>query len=75
MQVRLPEISKGSKEATITFWHVAENGKVTKNQDLVEVVTDKATFDIPSPVSGALKKIIKKEGESAKFGEIIAEIE
>lgn len=75
MQLRLPDISKGSKGATITMWHVAENSRVTKNQDLVEVVTDKATFDVAAPASGVLKKIMKKEGESVRFGEIIAEIE
>ncbi|MGB2599486.1 MAG: lipoyl domain-containing protein [Candidatus Omnitrophota bacterium] len=75
MELRLPELSGESSEAVITVWHVAENGRVAKDQDLVEVTTDKATFDIPSPCDGVLTSIVKKEGETARTDEAIAEIQ
>ena len=74
MEFLLPQISEGTKEAVITAWHVSENGKVKRDQDLLEVTTDKATFDVPSPVTGTLEKIIKKEGDVARVNEAIAEI-
>ena len=75
MELRLPEFSEKAGEAVITVWHVAENGRVAKDQDLVEVSTDKATFDIPSPCDGVLINITKKEGETAKTNELIAQIQ
>ena len=45
------------------------------SKDLVEVTTDKATFDIPAPCSGVLMDIVKKEGETARTDEIIATIQ
>jgi pyruvate/2-oxoglutarate dehydrogenase complex dihydrolipoamide acyltransferase (E2) component len=75
MELRLPELSEETSEAVITAWHVPENGRVEKDQDLVEVTTDKATFDIPAPCGGVLTKIMKKNGETAKADEIIAEIQ
>ena len=74
MELRLPELSEGSSEAVITVWHATENGRVIKDQDLVEVTTDKATFDIPSPCDGILVNVAKKEGETARTDEILAEI-
>jgi len=75
MKFRLPEITKKENSAVITCWHVKEKEHVRADQDIVEVSTDKATFDIAAPCNGILNKIIKKEGEDARIGEIIAEIE
>jgi 2-oxoglutarate dehydrogenase E2 component (dihydrolipoamide succinyltransferase) len=74
MLLRLPEISRSSKQAVITAWHVALNGQVKKGEDIVEVSTDKATFDVPSPCDGILTGIMKFPGETAEKDEVIAEI-
>lgn len=74
MQIRLPELSEAGSEGILTMWHVAESDHVNKGQDLVEIATDKATFDIPVPCSGKLVKILKREGEKVAAGDIIAEI-
>lgn len=74
MEIFLPQISESTEEAVITAWHVPAGGRVKKDQDLLEVTTDKATFDIPSPKDGILIKIIKPEGKSVETGELIAEI-
>ena len=75
MQVRLPEFSENGNEVILTMWHVPESGRVTEGEDLLEIVTDKATFDIPAPCSGVLVKIAKKEGEKATAGDLVAEIQ
>ena len=74
MEVRLPQLSKKSGEAAITLWYVAKGEDLTEGQDLLEVVTDKAAFDIPSPCSGRLVSMAKNVGEKVKVGELLAEI-
>jgi pyruvate/2-oxoglutarate dehydrogenase complex dihydrolipoamide acyltransferase (E2) component len=75
MNVVMPEIGEDIKEATVSFWHFEEGENVNEGDDLVEMVTDKATFNVPAPASGALKEIMFGEGETVKIGEIIATIE
>ncbi|RKY41836.1 MAG: hypothetical protein DRP85_04840 [Candidatus Makaraimicrobium thalassicum] len=75
MQLRLPDLSEGAEDAVITLWHAGETDRVIKGKDLVEVTTDKATFDIPVPCDGILVKIFKKKGEKVKTGEDMAEIQ
>ncbi len=75
MELRLPELSENNDETVITGWHIKENEHVKKGQDLIEVATDKATFDVPAPCDGVLIKILRKEGDSVKANEVIAEIQ
>lgn len=75
MQIKVPELAEGVTEATITLWHVKEGSKIEKGQDIVEMATDKATFNMPSPQAGVLKKILRQEGDTVKVKEAIAEIE
>lgn len=74
MLLRLPELSEASQEAVITAWHARENESVEKGKDLLEISTDKATFDLASPATGVLSEVHKSEGEKASPGEVIAEI-
>ncbi len=74
MELKLPGLSEGTESAVITFWHAVENDQIECGQDLLEVATDKATFDVPAPCGGVLVKIIKKNGEEVRTDEIIAEI-
>ncbi|MBM3253143.1 MAG: biotin/lipoyl-binding protein [Candidatus Omnitrophica bacterium] len=75
IKVVLPELGSEVNEATISYWHFEEGNKVNKDEDLVEMVTDKATFNIPVPCSGTLSKIYFEEGDTVKVGEVIAIIE
>jgi len=74
MDLRMPSLSGGEGEAVITAWHAREGARITKDQDLFEVATDKATFDVPSPCDGRLEGIIKKEGSRVIRGEVIARV-
>ena len=75
MELKLSDLSEGFENAVITLWHARENDRVTKDQDLLEIVTDKATFDVPSPCDGTLLQIIKPEGAKIKTDETIAVIQ
>ena len=74
-QVILPELGEGIEGASVTYWYFKEGDTVKEKDDLVELATDKATFNLPSPCSGALKQILRKEGDKVKVGEALATIE
>lgn len=75
LEVVLPELGEGIEKATISYWYFQEGDKVKEGEDLVEMATDKATFNIPSPGSGILTEILFEEGEEVKVGEVMATIE
>ncbi|HSA31591.1 MAG TPA: hypothetical protein P5160_07310 [Candidatus Omnitrophota bacterium] len=70
----LPELGEGIKEATVVCWHVKAGSRVEKDEDIVEVVTDKASFNIPSPFSGTIKKICIDPGETVPIGCVLAHV-
>lgn len=74
-EIKLPELGEGIEKATVAFWHYQPGQRVNANDDLVEVVTDKATFNVPADVSGILKEIRVSEGREARIGEVLALIE
>jgi len=75
-EVKLPELGEDAgKEATVSFWYIEEGGEVTKDDDLVEMVTDKATFNVPAPASGTLKDVKVVEGDKIEVGQYMAAIE
>lgn len=73
--VTLPLLAEGVDKANISYWHKQVGDTVKEGENLVELVTDKATFNMPSPVSGTVKEVLVNEGDAAKVGETIAIIE
>lgn len=74
-EVKLPELGEGVNEATVSYWMFQEGDKVEEGKDLVEMTTDKATFNVPAPNSGVLKEILADEGEVVSVGKPLAKIE
>ena len=72
--VVLPELGEGIEKATVACWHIKEGQSVTADDDIVEMVTDKATFNVSAGTSGIVKRIFVKEGQDAKIGETLAVI-
>ena len=73
--VELPHVGESVVEGTIGKWLKQPGDKVERYESLVEVVTDKVTMEVPSPVSGSLSKILAEEGETVPMGAPLAEIE
>lgn len=73
--VMLPELGEGIEKATVACWHYRKGDSIQKGDDVVEVVTDKASFNIASEVSGILREILVKEGAEAKIGAALGIIE
>jgi len=71
-ELRLPDIGEGVAEGEIVRWLVDEGASVKEDDLLVEVLTDKANMEIPSPLDGVLARILAKPGQIVKVGEVIA---
>ena len=71
----LPDIGEGVTEGEIIKWAIKEGDVVKKEQDMVEIMTDKVNINIPSPVEGKVNRILFKEGQVVKVGEVIIEID
>lgn len=74
-EVKLPPLGEGIGKAGVSYWHKSAGEAVKEGEDLVELVTDKATFNMPSPASGTLKEILVSEGDEVKVGGVLARIE
>ncbi len=74
-QINLPELGEGINKATVTYWFAKPGDRVNQNDELVELATDKATFNLPSPVSGKLREIIAQEGALVLQGEPLCVID
>ncbi len=67
----LPDLGEGIAEAEIRKWHVKVGDAIEEHQTVVEVETDKAVVEVPSPKKGVVLKIAKEEGETVKVGEAL----
>lgn len=74
-KVVLPELGEGIEKATISYWHFEIGQEVKESDDLVEMATDKAVFNVPCPANGILKEKFFEDGDEVKVGEILAIIE
>ena len=73
--IELPQVGESVVEGTIGKWLKQPGDNIARYEPLVEVVTDKVTMEVPSPVDGALLKILAQEGETIPMGAPIAEVE
>lgn len=74
--VTLPSLGDDAgDEAQVSFVYVKVGDKVAKDDDLVEMVTDKATFNVPCPKTGTIKKLLVAEGDSVKVGDPLCEMD
>lgn len=74
-KIVLPELGEGIKKATVSYWYYKTGERVKEKDDLVELATDKATFNLPSPCSGVLQEILFAEGDTVSVGEVLGMID
>jgi 2-oxoglutarate dehydrogenase E2 component (dihydrolipoamide succinyltransferase) len=75
VEVKVPQLSESVSEATLVAWRKKAGEPVKRDENLIDVETDKVVLELPAPVDGVLAKIIKKDGDSVTSGEIIAMID
>ena len=71
---KLPDLGEGLTEGEVARWLVAEGQEVAEDDPLVEIQTDKATVEIPSPYAGTVLEILVAEGEVAPVGAVLVVI-
>ncbi len=74
IEIRLPELSEGVASADILEFLVAAGDTVSKDQAIIEVETDKATAEIPSPQTGVITEFAVKTGDTVQVGELLARL-
>jgi 2-oxoglutarate dehydrogenase E2 component (dihydrolipoamide succinyltransferase) len=72
IKVVLPELGEGVRKATVSYWFAKIGERVGEKDDLVELTTDKTTFNLPSPCTGVISEIMYSEGDSVEVGQILA---
>jgi 2-oxoglutarate dehydrogenase E2 component (dihydrolipoamide succinyltransferase) len=74
-EVKVPSVGESVSEIYVGKWYKSEGEAIAPDENLVELESDKATLDVPSPAGGVLTKILKQTGETAEVGEVIAQID
>src|ERR687898_3180091 len=74
-QFKLPDIGEGIAEAEIVAWHVKVGDKVEEDQQLADMMTDKATVEMESPVAVKVVELAGEVGDQIPIGSVLAVIE
>ncbi|MBI3838899.1 MAG: 2-oxoglutarate dehydrogenase complex dihydrolipoyllysine-residue succinyltransferase [Planctomycetia bacterium] len=75
IELKVPAVGESISEVQIGQWLKGEGQSADKDENLVEIETDKATVEISAPVSGTISKVLKRTGETAAVGEVIGFME
>ena len=75
IEVRVPALSESVAEATLLSWHKKQGEYVKRDENLIDIETDKVVLELPAPESGALVEVIKQDGVSVAANEVIARID
>ena len=75
IDVKVPQLSESVAEATLVSWHKKAGEAVSRDENLIDIETDKVVLELPAPDAGVLVEIIKGDGETVVSGEVIAKID
>lgn len=75
IEVKVPGLPESVADATIATWHKKVGDKVTRDENIVDLETDKVVLEVPAPADGILQEILVKEGATVLSGALLARIE
>ena len=75
VEVKVPALSESVAEATLLSWHKKQGEFVRRDENLIDIETDKVVLELPAPASGVLSKVIKGDGGTVASNEVIATID
>jgi 2-oxoglutarate dehydrogenase E2 component (dihydrolipoamide succinyltransferase) len=75
IEVKVPQLSESVAEATMLTWHKKVGEAVARDENLIDIETDKVVLELPAPSAGVITQIIKGDGSTVVAGEIIAIID
>ncbi|WP_038710515.1 biotin/lipoyl-containing protein, partial [Burkholderia thailandensis] len=73
--IKMPDIGEGIAEVELGLWHVKIGDRVKEDQAIADVMTDKASVEIPSPVTGVVVALGGKEGDVLAVGSELVRLE
>ncbi len=75
VEVKVPQLSESVAEATLLAWHKKEGEAVKRDENLIDIETDKVVLELPAPADGVLVKVLKGDGSTVVAGEVIATLD
>jgi 2-oxoglutarate dehydrogenase E2 component (dihydrolipoamide succinyltransferase) len=75
IEVKVPQLSESVSEATLVKWHKKEGDAVSRDENLIDIETDKVVLETPAPADGVIVKLVKVDGDTVTSGELIAQID
>ena len=75
VEVKVPQLSESVAEATLLAWHKKQGDAVKRDENLIDIETDKVVLELPAPVDGVLVSILKGDKGIVVAGEVIAKID
>ena len=75
VEVRVPQLSESVAEATLLAWHKKQGEAVKRDENLIDIETDKVVLELPAPADGVLVSILKGDKGTVVGGEVIAKID
>jgi 2-oxoglutarate dehydrogenase E2 component (dihydrolipoamide succinyltransferase) len=75
IEVKVPQLSESVAEAMLLDWHKSEGEPVKRDENLIDIETDKVVLELPAPADGVLVKILKHAKDAVGSGDVIAQID
>src|SRR6478735_1109818 len=75
LEVKVPQLSESVSEATLLQWHKKAGEAVARDENLIDIETDKVVLELPAPDGGVIVEIIKGDGSTVVAGEVIAKLD
>lgn len=75
IEVKVPVLPESVADATVAAWHKKPGDSVRRDENLLDLETDKVVLEVPSPVDGVVSKIVRDSGETVNSGELLGVIE
>jgi len=75
LEVKVPQLSESVAEATLLQWHKKLGEAVARDENLIDIETDKVVLELPAPDAGVIVEVIKGDGSTVVSGEVIAKID
>src|ERR1700749_4526937 len=75
IEVRVPQLPESVADATLVSWHKKPGDSVARDENLVDLETDKVVLEVPAPSAGVLKEIKLSDGTTVTSGQVLAVIE
>ncbi|HTJ96405.1 MAG TPA: biotin/lipoyl-containing protein, partial [Rhodocyclaceae bacterium] len=75
IEVKVPQLSESVAEATLVTWHKQPGDAVTRDENLIDIETDKVVLELPAPADGVIVEVLKGNGATVVSGEVIARLD